>query len=121
MKHTIKYFIKKFEDTKEEDWCVGCIKNGSKTCAIGKTVKFQEIFSRDNKNKFIGFVFHHTAETYALAHIFGGDPEELLNTLPIADVNDNKKKLFSHLGKTPRERILNFLYNKLRSQPVSLK
>lgn len=105
-KYDVDYFIKKFEAIPEEKWYQGTYFNEDKTafCALGHCGQ------KDYK---------HTKQSIALINIF----KKADKALNVYNVNDGNYNWYSdvyiegfrdfniYLGDTPKERILNALYN----------
>ncbi len=96
MKYDANYFIKKFEKIPDNKWTTGKFvdKKGRK-CALGHCGRTNSGFSgRIKESSLLSSLF---------IDMFG---------FSVAQVNDNNNfKMYSHLGKTPKERILVALYN----------
>lgn len=89
-KYDVDYFIKKFEAIPDDKWTIKTYKDGKKCCALGHCgVKG----------------FKYTEEAEKLSKLFTE------NGLIVIYVNDNVYYEYSHLGDTPKERILVALYN----------
>lgn len=93
-KYSIKYFINKFEAIPEDKWCVFSRYDGwGRMCALGHTCE-------DRGRRF-------TKESDDLASIFG-------SRLEVARINNGTAPQSKFLGDTPKQRVLNALYTKLR-------
>lgn len=87
MNYTREYFINKFEAIPDELWCVGAFTDGAgRHCAYG----------------------HCGAKRYS-EHTIEGISLRFLLSANVARINDNLHGQYSHLGSTPKERILNAL------------
>lgn len=97
MKYTIKYFINKFEAITEKDWCVGELTNyKGQHCVLGHLGLND--YGESDPNK------------------WADEPRNLYEILrargvSIISINDGNA---IHGGNTPKQRILNALYAKLR-------
>ena len=111
---TPKYFIKKFEAIPEEKWvCASRHEPGGKGCALGFT-----------ESEYFRGVWHETEETDAMRRIFAKD--SIYNGgCAVASINNGALWIYDDVteippGDTPKQRILNALYAKLRTA-ASLK
>jgi hypothetical protein len=93
MKYDIDYFINKFEAIPEDRWTTGNYENAQgQFCALG--------FCGENED-------NKTEESIALCEFTGFADYSIVN---INDEDNGTQSL--KLGKTPKERILNFLKQK---------
>lgn len=97
-RHLIKFFINKFEKTKENDWTTGirCNSQGQR-CALGMT--------HDPDN------WKDTPETIALGTLFNEGSSQS-GQWRIACINNGENG--SYCQATPRQRILAALHDKLK-------
>lgn len=98
MSFSIKYFISKFEAIPEDKWCVGDYYKEGSACALGHLGKRSK--RSDGTSR-----FDPTCESLALQSILGSQEAH--------KINDGLNG-FASLGTTPKQRILNALYSKLR-------
>ena len=91
---TVEYFIKKFEAIPEEKWCMGRITDDQgRHCAMGHCLEKGTV----------------SEELLALGRIFNSIVDSSNHNAEIWEVNDGFY-LYKELGDTPKQRILNALY-----------
>jgi hypothetical protein len=95
-KHQCKYFIKKFEATRDDEWCVGSLHNEQgQSCALGKTGTMQQ-----------GQEYIYSDEAIMLKSLLEHD------RMSVWGINDGDSHKYrqSH----PKQRILAALHDRLK-------